>query len=538
VLALLGYFTYTPIISHLIGDQLGNAVNTRLHAELQYDSLTYIFPYGVRIQNARLHTDPSFGNENLLTIEHLDLHLAELPLPHRPVVIQTIELRSPALHVVRATSGIEGTSGIERTDEEQQQHPPTHRLSEMFELRKFVISDGSVSYEDRTVPNTEPLVFRGVTADLGVTPQSKALYACELRANEAPFAGLSASGTIDIDALVIQLKQLAMTVESKPVNGESALPPKLQRSLNELDIHGKLSITGSGEWPLRDRSRSWFQADMKLADARAAMPAGQGTVDPLTATATTEFRDGKFWLDVNQLDGKVLGGTINGRGKIDGPGYDLDLNLSNIDVSQIPAHPGKLTGEGTLNIHLSGMFARDPSRAQNSLAGKGEAQITHGRLTEADWLSEIAQRTGIARDSLTTGDAAAVFSIRDSALVIDRGAINTPVLGLQGNGSITFQGDTSLSITAAPLGDWRKKVQGTGIPVLSNVAGAIAAGAQRVVNAGSRYLYAFEVKGKLPHPQVRAVPAPVLTNTASSVFGKMVQDVKSSDLLKSLKEDE
>src|SRR5438552_18760810 len=73
------YFTYTPIISSLIAHELTSAVDARLHAELKYDSLTYIFPYQVRLTNVRLQTDPTLGEENLLTIEKLDLRLAQLP---------------------------------------------------------------------------------------------------------------------------------------------------------------------------------------------------------------------------------------------------------------------------------------------------------------------------------------------------------------------------------------------------------------------------------------------------------------------------
>ena len=172
VLLIAAYFTYTPIIGAIIGRTLKNAVETRLHADLSYDSLTYLFPYRVRIKKVRFTSDRSLGNEKLLTIETLDLRLARLPLLHRPVVIQNLELHSPAIRVVRADAGIVGESGLSRSDEELRQHPPERKLSELFELRKFVISDGSIRYEDRRIADAEPLVFRGISSDLGVTPQS------------------------------------------------------------------------------------------------------------------------------------------------------------------------------------------------------------------------------------------------------------------------------------------------------------------------------------------------------------------------------
>src|SRR5207302_382429 len=157
---------------------------------------------------------------------------------------------------------------------------------------------------------------------------------------------------------------------------------------------------------------------------------------------------------------------------------------------------------------------------------------SRGRFLQTGWLLEIAQRVGIGRDSLSVGDAAAIFSIRDRTITISRGAINTSVLGLQGKGTVGFNGDADLDIIAAPLGDWRQHIEKSKIPIVGDVAGELAGGIQKLVNATSKYLYEFDVKGKVSSPKIRPIPAPALTNAAASVFGKMLQDVKSVDLLK------
>ena len=193
-----------------------------------------------------------------------------LPLPHRPVVIQNLELHSPAVRVVRADAGIVGESGLSRSDEELRQRPPERKLSELFELRKFVISDGSIRYEDRRIADAEPLVFRRISSDLGVTPQSGGAYAYQMHSSQPPFVEADASGTFDIDALRLELKQFAIRIESKRIDGESALPPKVQHLINELGIVGKISVNGSAEWPMRDESRAWVLMDANLADAQAS----------------------------------------------------------------------------------------------------------------------------------------------------------------------------------------------------------------------------------------------------------------------------
>ena len=56
---------------------------------------------------------------------------------------------------------------------------------------------------------------------MGVTPKSHAVYAYDLRSSQPPFVEVRAAGTMDIDQLVLDLKQFALTLESKRVDGET-----------------------------------------------------------------------------------------------------------------------------------------------------------------------------------------------------------------------------------------------------------------------------------------------------------------------------
>ncbi len=653
---LVAYFTYTPIISSIISDKLQNAIETRLHAELKYDSLTYSFPYSVRLKNVRLQTDSTLGDQDLLSIEQLDLSLARLPLPHRPVVIKSLELRSPSVRIVHSSSGIVGAMGLQRSDEEVRANPPEHRLSEMFELRKFAIADGRVTYEDRTIDNTEPLVFGGITVDLGVTPASHAIYGFQMHTGAPPFATIDAGGTMDIDAVVMDLKQFAISAECKRVDGESSLPPKIQRVLDQLGISGKITVSGSGHWPMRDTSGASASAVVSVVDARASFPKVRGRIDRLDAAAHIELRDGQTRVDLTQftvqsaaaritipkaaahgnieqwklepfngvidcispgattqpaaiVNTQLLGGRIELAGEASGarnatshfsliatprdvsllpPGfsqaidhvtgevrigperiefwkmagdclggqigvrailnlpkpvkYDVELESSNLDVAQVVSMPfmrGKvaaLTGQGDLDAHLTGSFPQDGTSALDQMSVDGKARITRGRFWNSAMLSKITDNIGMSRDSLNTGDAAAVFTIRQRTVTIQRGAINTGVLGFHGKGTVTFDGEANLDIIAAPLGNWRKHIEQANIPIIGGMASNIAGTFQRLVSATSRLLYEFQVTGKLSDPQIRAVPAPALTDGAANIFGSMLQNVKSSDLLKSLQE--
>jgi hypothetical protein len=535
VVVLALYFTYTPIISSIIGAKLHNMLESRLNATLHYDSLTYVFPYQVRLSNVHITTDQALGQTDLFTVEKLDLQLAKIPWPHTPLVIQSFELQSPALHVVKTGGGIVGAKGLKKSDEEQRLHPPEHRLSEMFELRKFVIADGEVVYDDRTVAGADPLVFRGVSVDLGVTPQSRGIYAYHFQSAQPPFVTVDASGTADIDSATLDLDKLSMIVESKRLEGESPLPPKLQKIVNEAGIAGKMVFDVRGQVPVRELSRMKISADANLTDARAAY------LDQVEAQMHAEIEEGATQVQFTKIHANAFGGTLNATGNITAPNpsrYEVQLDASAIDLAKVEALPAlqahsvHLTGEGRITAHVTGEFAGRESL--DRLGADGDAQVARAKFPESKTVSGIAERIGIARESLTTGDAAAVFSLRDRMLTIQRGAINTTVLGLQGNGTVNFDGDLNFDIIAAPLGDWRNHVQNMNIPLIGGVASNLAGHMQNLVSATSKMLYHFDVTGNVSDPKITAIPAPALTDKAANVFGKMMQD--GNDLLKAVKE--
>lgn len=535
VVLLAAYFTYTPIVSSLIGAKLHNMLESRLNATLHYDSITYVFPYQVRLSNVHITTDPALGQTDLFTVEKLDLQLAKIPWPHTPLVIQSFELQSPALHVVKTGAGIVGTKGLQKSEEERRLHPPQHRLSEMFELRKFVIAEGEIVYDDRTVAGVEPLVFRGVSVDLGVTPQARGIYAYHFQSAQPPFVTVDASGTADIDSATLDLAKLSMIVESKRLEGESPLPPKLQKIVNQVGIAGKMVFDVRGQLPVRELSRMKISADANLTDARAAH------LDQVEAQMHAEIEKGGTQVQFTKIRANAFGGQINATGNITAPNpsrYEVQLDASAIDLAKVAllpamqAHSVHLTGEGRITAHVTGELAG--REALDHLTAEGDAQIARAKFPESKTVSGIAQRIGIAPESLSTGDAAAVFSIRDRVLTIQRGAINTTVLGLQGNGTVNFDGDLNFDIIAAPLGDWRNHVQNMNIPLIGDFAGNIAGRMQNLVSATSKLLYHFDVTGNVSDPQIIAVPAPALTDKAATVFGKMMQD--GNDLLKAVKE--
>ena len=102
--------------------------------------------------------------------------------------------------------------------------------------------------------------------------------------------------------------------------------------------------------------------------------------------------------------------------------------------------------------------------------------------------------------------------------------VSAPVLGLQGKGKLALNGTIDANVVAAPLADWKEKLQHTKIPIVSDVAGEVAGAVQNLLKtATGTLLYNFEITGNVKGDiNVATIPTPALTNGAALVFGRML----------------
>lgn len=250
-------------------------------------------------------------------------------------------------------------------------------------------------------------------------------------------------------------------------------------------------------------------------------------------------------VDVRRLEADMLGGKLTGTLQVT-PGSNLKYQgrayLRHIDldaVSKVYILPetekAKLTGEGNLDIAFSGSRPRDGRSAIEALAATGEFEILRGHFWTLPLLGEVARRAGGGR-AMTVGEAAGVFDVANQRILLRSAAVSSPALGVQGSGTITLDRQLDLNLVAAPLGDWRDKVKGTNIPLVSNVAGELAGALQKIVNVtASNLLYEFRITGTTGSPNVATVPAPALTDAAAALFGGMLGSNTEGHLLQSVK---
>ncbi len=239
-------------------------------------------------------------------------------------------------------------------------------------------------------------------------------------------------------------------------------------------------------------------------------------------------------LEGQNITADIFGGdaTISGMYEWgDAQAYRGHLTLRKVDLLQVAAVYGessrRLRGRGFLDADFDSLSS---AIDLNALSAKGEVEVLDGEFFELPVLKELLGATKPTRKAATAGEAGALFEIKEKVVHLRRAAINAPILGLQGGGDIGFNGHLKLEVVAAPLADWRDNMKKGNIPIVSDVAGEIAGGVQRLLNATTGTLfYQFRVDQTVHDPRITTVPVPVLNDAAAALFGRMLKEKKSDE---------
>jgi hypothetical protein len=276
----------TPLLPKLatpwVRAKLQSAVSDQLNAQLSFDQLEYLFPYGVRVHQAKLvANDPRGRPFDLLTADQIELKLAKLPILPGPLVIERLIVTSPAVHLIQTEDGLVGRGITKKTDQPLEQRK--QKLSEMFELRKVAVTNAQLIYDDRTVAANVPLAWRNLSLDLNTTPQSAASYQFDINAGDQSTATLSANGAFDIDELLLKIVECGVRVNVDPTSPDSPIPGELQRVLRDYQVKGSIAVEASGDLPLTDPRRAKLVAKIDLPNAVGRLPGANAPLDSLSA---------------------------------------------------------------------------------------------------------------------------------------------------------------------------------------------------------------------------------------------------------------
>lgn len=243
-------------------------------------------------------------------------------------------------------------------------------------------------------------------------------------------------------------------------------------------------------------------------------------------------------VEIRRIDAKSLGGTVVALGRVvpgkgaamtyEGQGWvrNVDVKALGTLVSKDGKEPKRLSGRGNVNVRISGT-GKDLERrftAADTVKASGQFEVLDGDFYELSMVKQISDNARVKYEATTVGQAAGTFEIANRVVTFPQMAISAPVLGLTGSGRVAFDGGLDLEVVAAPLADWREQVKRTKIPVVSDVAGEVLGGLQKMLNTATKtLLYEFHVTGRVGEPKVAAVPTPVLTEGVARLFGAMVK---------------
>src|SRR5205085_4559840 len=165
------------------------------------------------------------------------------------------------------------------------------------------------------------------------------------------------------------------------------------------------------------------------------------------------------------------------------PRYNFRTTVNDIDLEPFAAawsRPGEPPLKASGRAHTAIAFGGPtPDRSHpfaENLSGEGEFEVLDGDFYELPVLSQVSSAVGAPRSTARVGQAAGMFHIDGQIVHFDKAAVSAPVLGLQGTGQIHFDTRLDFRVVAAPLADWKQKLQKTKIPLIGDIGAELAGG--------------------------------------------------------------
>jgi hypothetical protein len=410
-------------VSSLIADKLQKTIAAKLDAQLRIGTLWYVPPLGARVTGAALVRDGA----DVVQLGKATLQLARLPIGRGPVVIESIRLDAPVIHISPAVLA----GGLIKNA----RWKPDRKLSEMLRLRKLRLEGGRVEYD--APGEGPPTVWSNIDIDIDTAQTSPSEYRYALAAQAGSTSQLTAGGAIDVDSLHLNLKNVAMRVRAEPNPSTSPLPAQVQTFLKQYDISGSLEITGAADLPLRELNDASGSMTVQLDRASARIPKGNIRVDHASLQATLtrapclpifvtfdevsaagggkhlDIQPGaRAKLDPSDLTWKIW--NVNGRAHIDPPG-DHPAPPANKFEAHRWAGTADFTASASGPLHFTGHWwdaidheviayargagfqpRRFPLRVENIVGGPirlANGVITFNNLSAAYGTDEIRVRT-------------------------------------------------------------------------------------------------------------------------------------------------
>ncbi|MGH7241811.1 MAG: hypothetical protein ACREJD_00135 [Phycisphaerales bacterium] len=489
-----------------LGKQLVGIASTYIVPTIDFKKVRYSYPGTI------VMTDVTFTAQDktqVVSLETLTVTLAVIPQIGSPLKIERVEFDKPVVNLIAVPGG--GFKGLlpfvkELPGKESAQTPTEFKLSNVLQLRKFILTNGTIHYD---AGGGQPRMdLGGITTDMDIKPVAVGTdtgwYELAFNAGKAPGVEMAMKGQINVDTSVANISDATMhvTLDDKSIQG---LPPQLQTTLKSAEARGKLAGQFSGTVPIHTWQSSELQGKVTLTDFNFAAGRFKFPID--TGTVPIALKGGVATMSpiqVNLLAGQFASSitanlsdtSIPVRGNWQATNLDLEkLMRAQQDVNAPPGFQGQLNSSGNFGISAGiPNPTANPYVLLGTATGAGTLNITNGRLFVVPGLMD-AMNLVTGKSSSLVNDATkhsldATFDITGQGVQVTQSHIVASALDARAIGLIDWHLNLNLSATANP------------IAAVTQPLGAIG----RMIGSVTKEMIQYQITGTISDPKVSVKP--------------------------------
>lgn len=525
LVAVLGALALAWAVAWSVGSQIARRMLTQTAEELfdarfEAVAVRYLPPFWLVAQDVALTGEHAGGRVAWLRVPSLRVRLASLPLGGGIPAVAQVTVSGPVVTVLRDRDGVHDLLDLWRGDAGGGAPVVPHALT--IERARIEVIDrtGADAAPDGALPVAAAAASPPLTIgdfDLDASLGGHGVIAFTLRGGEARL-DLDAAGTLDPSTWQLALDRLEAHAA---VGGSDAAP----------DSRTQVTLAGV-------RGNADLRAATATLDDGAITVGGTPPIAAEGLRATIALADEA--LAVSDASARVAGGVVRNASLTvrfhPEPGWQATGEASDLDLSQIARrYPqlggetvrGRASGRGT----FSGAVAVVDEAFLASLRGQGQMRVTAGRFYEVPLVAKLLEQAHMSSEGATLTEAAARFHVADATIHLDDAVFGSTAVGVQGGGTVGFDGQVALDMTVVPLGSWRERVQGAGVPLIGGALASLAGKVQSAFGSASAALYQFRIGGTVQDPVLTPVPVPALTDAAAEAFGHLATHGWTGDVL-------
>lgn len=489
-----------------LGKQLVGIASTYIEPTIDFKRIRYTYPGTVVMSDV---TFTAKDSTRVVTLNALTVTLAAIPKIGAPLKIERVELETPTINLISIPGG--GFKGLvpfvkNLPGSESAQTPAEFKLSNVLELRKLILKNGTVVYD---AGGGQPVMkLDGITTEMDIKPLPNkgeaGWYELAFNAGKAPGVEIKVKGLANLDTSVAKIDEATMDVmlDDKTIQG---LPPQLQSTLRAAEAKGKLAARIAGTVPLDAWRTSELQGKITLTDFNVAagrfkFPIDSGEVPIAIKSGMLNLNPIQVNLLAGQFTSSIAANLSDTNLPVSGNWQATNLDLEKLmraqqDVNAPPGFQGQLSSSGNFGLSAGGPNPdANPYTILATATGSGSLNIANGRLFVVPGLMDamnLATGKSISYvDDATKHTLNANFDITGQGIQVTQSHIVASALDARATGLIDWHLNLNMTATANP------------IAAVTQPLGAVG----RIIGSVTKEMIQYQITGQIGDPKVAVKP--------------------------------